>query len=74
MAHFTHDLIKPHDLRVITELTEKLQQYETDLFSGDQAAMNLKSEVLDLNEKYKGTQQKHVLERFVICKPDLFRP
>ena len=46
-------------------LTEKLQQIESDLFSRDQSAMNLKGEVLELNRKYKGTQQQHVLERFV---------
>ena len=47
-------------------MTEKLQKIESDLFSRDQTAMSLKSEVLDLNKKYKGTQQQHVLERCVV--------
>ena len=45
----------------------KLQQIENELFSREQAAMNLRGDVLDLNEKYKGTQQKHVMERYFTC-------
>ncbi|XP_063684722.1 uncharacterized protein LOC134818930 isoform X2 [Bolinopsis microptera] len=45
-------------------LKAKLQQIENELFSRDQATMNLRGDVLDLNEKYKGTQQKHVMERY----------
>jgi hypothetical protein len=64
-ALLAREITKAIHLRENAELKEKLQQIESDLFVRDQTVMNLKSEVLDLNKKYKGTQQQHVLERFL---------